>query len=339
MRKASWKLALGLGFAVAVSAVSGPAFSASSDKRGEFALEWAAPAGCPSTSEVEAEITKLLGGLPREHTRENLTVRASVDHADLLWFVTIETVSDTTSGHRRIEAATCQSLANATALIVALAIDVDAVAAHAGKVRATEPIPAPPLLHEPRPAKPAPLPAAPSSDTARTVSVLVGVSAAGNLGVLPSPDVGISATVGVTSLLWRLELRAAYDPRRVRSSTLADPAGAYGRFSLFTGTLTGCLTFKRPALDYGPCAEAEFGVIRGEGFGVTQTASDPEPWFGLGAGGFVAIKAGRWLYLPLHVDAVVPLYRPDYVFENVETRIFRAQLVGGRLTAGVELRF
>jgi hypothetical protein len=99
------------------------------------------------------------------------------------------------------------------------------------------------------------------------------------------------------------------------------------------------MTFSRPLLELGPCADAEFGAVRGEGIGATHTTSHTSPWVGVGAGGLLAIKATQWLYFPVHADAVIPLWRPRFVFQNVQAPIFRSWSVGGRLTAGVELRF
>ena len=243
--------------------------------------------------------------------------------------VTLETTSKAANGHRTIEAATCEALANATALIVALLTDPDAVSAHTGKSPDKEP-------------QPHPVPAESTSVDVRPPGVratrgLLGAAAAGNVGVLPSPDLGVSASVGIVRPRWRLEARATYDPRQVQSE--ASPSGAYGRFSFITGTLAGCLTLSRPMLEFGPCADAEVGAVRGEGMRATHNESHTSPWLGLGAGGWVALKATRWLYLPVHVDAVVPLWRPRYVFENVPAPIFRSTPVGGRVSAGVELRF
>jgi len=156
---------------------------------------------------------------------------------------------------------------------------------------------------------------------------------------LPSPDVGASASVGAVGSRWRVEARAAYGLRRAQSETLADPPGAFGRFSFVAGTLAGCGTFRWPSLEMGPCAVAELGVVHGEGFRATQTTSKSTPWIALGAGGFLAIRANAWLSFPIHADAVFPLWRPHYVFSNVPTPIFQSWVVGGRLTAGVELRF
>jgi hypothetical protein len=296
---------------------------------------WRAPEGCPTASAVEGEIDNLLGGPAVDHARDGLRVQATVEHG-AQWFVTLETESKTASGHRTIEAVTCQGLANATALIVALMIDPDAVAARSGKAQGDEPPSVPPAPSAPVPVQ---LHAAPDARSARATFLLAGAAAAGSAGVLPSPDVGASISVGVLGPRWRVEARAAYGPRRVQSGTLADPPGAYGRFSFLAGTLAGCMTFLPSRFELGPCASVEVGALRGQGFRVTQTTSNTSPWFGLGIGGWAAIRANAWLYFPIHADAVFPLWRPNYVFQNVPTPVFQSWFMGLRLTAGVELRF
>ena len=328
MRRRAWIGLLNLGFGLTAS---GLASDASADAGSSFVFEWRAPEGCPQASAVEAEIGHLLGGPAREHAGDDLHVQATVERG-ALWFVTLETASKTTSGHRTIEAATCQGLANATALIVALMIDPDAVAARTGRAKDEEP-PAQSPARVPAPTQPG------ADPGTRETHGLLGVAAVGTLGVVPSLDVGGSASVGVVRSRWRVEGRAAYGLRRVRSETVPDASDAYGRFAFVAGTLAGCRTFLWSGLDLGPCASAELGAVHGEGHGASQTTSKYTPWVALGAGGFLAIRANAWLYFPIHADVVFPLWRPHYVFSNVPTPIFQSWFVGGRLTAGVELRF
>jgi hypothetical protein len=100
------------------------------------------------------------------------------------------------------------------------------------------------------------------------------------------------------------------------------------------------MTFPLPSLEMGPCASAEVGDVHGQGFRTSRTSSKDTPWIALGAGGFLAVRASTWLYFPIHVDALFPLWRPHYVFmSDVPTPIFQSWFVGARLTAGVELRF
>jgi hypothetical protein len=290
---------------------------------GSFDFAWLAPEGCPSAGTVQTEIDGLLGGPASERARESLSVRATVERGTL-WLVTLETRLGSAAGHRTIEAVTCQALASATALIVALMIDPDAVAARAK--RGNEPEPNPP-------------PAAPPPPAPRATFGLVGLGATSTLGVLPGPDVGPTATLGLVRGHWRAELRGTYGLREVRSDPLADASGAYGSFRFFAGTLVGCWLVSGAVAEWGPCAEAEVGAVRGEGVGQLQVASETTPWFGLGAGGAVIIKATSWLHFPLRAGAVVPLWRPSYVFRNVDSPIFRAWPVGVRLAVSGEVRF
>jgi len=341
MRRRFYRWMRSLGLALTAFAFAQGARADSSHEGSGFAFAWRAPEGCPSASTVGGEIDNLLGGPAVTHARDSLRVQATVEHG-AQWLVTLETESKTASGHRTIEAATCQGLANATALIVALMIDPDAVAARSGQAQVDHPPPAPPTSPAPPSAAaliPPPARTAPVASDARATSVLVGAAAAGNAGVLPSPDVGASISVGVARPGWRALARVAYGPRQVQSDTLTDPPGAYGRFSFLAGTLAGCLRFVQPRFELGPCASLELGAVRGQGVGATQTTSNTAPWFGLGAGAFVAIRANAWLYFPIHADAVLPVWRPNYVFQNVPAPIFQAWSVGLRLTAGVELRF
>jgi hypothetical protein len=158
---------------------------------------------------------------------------------------------------------------------------------------------------------------------------------------LPGPDVGLGATIGLAHGPWRVELRGAYGPRAVPSAALADVPDVYGKFRFFAGTLTGCWLWRGGVVALGPCALAEIGAVHGEGVAADTTTSQTTPWFGLGAGGALVLKATPWLRFPLHVDAVAPLWRPHFVWSSVGANrpIFRSAPMGGRLTAGAELRF
>jgi hypothetical protein len=313
-----------------VMGVSCPAPFARAQTDRSFQFEWTAPDSCPSVRALEAEIDQLLGGPARERVRENLVVRAAVEHA-AQWSVTLETTSPASTGHRTIEAATCQALANASALIVALMIDPDAVAAHSAQAK-PEPPPSP------APAPP-PLPALPDAPAPRKTHALVGLVAAGNLGMLPKPDVGPGIALGLLHKGWRLMARAAVGLRAVDSDPLSGPDGAYGRFRFFTGTLVGCWTHVTRAFDIGPCADVEIGAVRGEGKNTARDHAATVPWFGVGVGTVTVWKANPWLHFPLHLDAVMPIHGPDYVLGPSDTPLFTTWRVGGRLTIGVELQF
>jgi hypothetical protein len=312
------RISIGLGSARAGASTEGP-----------FTFAWTAPDGCPSADELRAAIDKLLGETAQARAHEPLAVHAVVAHAGA-WTVAIETRSPTSTGHRTLDATTCQGLANATALIVALAIDPDAVAAHGG--RASEPLPAArPVSAETS------LPL--SSVAPRSTFGVVGLVGAASLGVVPGLDVDLGGELGLVRGRWRVELRAVYGLRAQDSPPVSGAMGAHGRFRFFAGTLAGCWIVARGRVQVGPCADVEVGAVHGQGIGSDQDAAATTPWYGLGAGLVAVIAPTPWLHFPLHADAVLPLRRPSYRFEGVQASIYDPWPVGVRLTAGVELQF
>ena len=300
------------------------------DQAGTLTLSWQAPAGCPSRGQVSGEIARLLGGEIRVPQGGDITARAVVEHGPT-WSLAMDTELAGRPGRRSLEAASCQDLANAAALIVALMIDPDAVAAHA---TTPQPVAAPaPPAAEP----PAMDPALESKP--RAVEYLLGVHAAGSYGTLPSVDVGVGGGIGIQGRRWRAELRGSYGLRRDQKAWAASPAGAYGQFNFVAAAFAACINLGPRAFAFGPCADAEFGVTSAQGFGVSQSLPTNTPWSALGAGGYAAISLGHHVSIPLHVDVLAPLRRSEFVFKNEPTRVFQAPAVGVRMSAGIELRF
>jgi hypothetical protein len=291
---------------------------------GGLALAWEAPAECPSAIEIENEISGLLGGSIRDRVHFDLVVHAVVEH-DEDWSVSLDTTSHGGEGHRSFHAETCQALASATALIVALMIDPDAVAAHADEP-ARPPVPALP-------------PPAPPPTPRRPLTGFVGLDGLGNLGVLPSVDVAVGASAGIARSWWRLDLRGGYGTRAVASDRVSNAAGPYGRFRLVSGTLAVCLTRSGSRIGGGVCADVEAGAVLAEGVGASRNESHTRLWLGAGAGAMGDVRVTRAVFVVAHMDAIAPILRPKYTFNNVDAPIFRPWLVGFRLSAALEWRF
>jgi hypothetical protein len=306
----------------------GHALPADASPQETFSLSWQAPAECPSSDDVRAEVARLLGGQNHLPAGQEFKASAQVDHAQT-WSVSIQTEWAGRSGRRAIEAASCQDVADATALILALVIDPTVVAT-------------PPMrTHPPAPPSPASPVASPPAAQPQPVPVdfLFGVHAAGSEGTLPSIDIGLGGSVGMVVRRFRVELRAAYGLRRDQIANAAAPAGAYGRFNLFAGTLSACFNLGPEAWAFGPCADAEVGVASAEGFGISESYQAHRLWLATGAGGYAAIALGRHWYVPLHLDILAPIRRPEFVFNNVPDRVFQVPSLGARASVGIELRF
>jgi hypothetical protein len=338
-------------------AMLGHALPAGASEEEAFSLFWQAPPDCPSQVDVRAEVARLLGGEIRLSTGRGFKASASVVHGQS-WSVSIETELADKAGRRAIEAASCQDLADATALILALTIDPDILVTRPARARPPSlppPLPPPtrsppqasppprpaqspssPPLPSPAPAPPRPAPQKRSSPT----DLLFGLHAQGSQGTLPALDVGLGGSGGVVGRRYRVELRAAYGLRRDQGANAATPAGAYGQFNFLAGTLAGCFNLGREALAFGPCADAEIGMVSAKGVGISQGFSAEKLWLAIGAGGYAAIPLGHRWSIPLHLDVLAPLLRPEFVFKNVPPeRVFQAPVVGVRVSVGIELHF
>jgi hypothetical protein len=313
---------LGAGLLLAILTGAGTARAQDAQ---DFVFSWQAPAGCPGSMEVRTEIARLLGGSIGNLPGGRLQARAVVTQGQT-WAVVLETESLGNVGQRSLETDSCRELANATALIIALMIDPEAVAAHSAP-------PPPPPPRSPEPA---------SQPTSRP-EYTAGIIVAGNQGALPSPDVGLGGTLGVAGQGWRVDVRASYGLRRDQKARAPLPAGGYGQFNFTSALLAGCLNLGSQRAAWGPCAVAEFGVVSAKGVGVNRSLPAQVPWWALGAGAYAAIQVTRRWAIPIHLDALLPLRRSEYAFRdsqgNLTARVFKAAPVGVRVSGGVELRF
>lgn len=312
----------------ATSCLEWPAFHcwAAEDPGGAFALTWNAPEACPSRQEVQAELTRLLGGKIQIAQGDDLDVHASVEHGRA-WSVALATRRAGRAGGRRfIEAPSCQALAQATALIVALMIDPDAVSAHAQEARK-------------EPAPPSSIAAAPVSRPPRATEFSLSIHVQTRLGTLPGVDIGTGLGFAMVGRRWNLELRGTYGLRRdqvAHSSALPD---ANGRFNILTGALSGCFNLSQARFAFGPCAVAEAGRVSAKGYGADAGFAKRAPWVALGGGGYLSLPLGPFLEASLHLDLLVPLWRPAYVFAGAPGAVFQAPALGALALACIGWRF
>jgi len=122
-----------------------------------FSLDWKAPASCPPPSFVVDEITRLLGHAPGLVSDRPVSVDATVQSAGSAFIVRILLATPEGRGARTLRDASCERLALASALVVSIAIDPEAVTAQKSaapsRAATTEaaPLPPPPLKSEMRP--------------------------------------------------------------------------------------------------------------------------------------------------------------------------------------------
>ncbi|HEY8376912.1 MAG TPA: hypothetical protein VIK91_10510 [Nannocystis sp.] len=324
-----------------------------------LSLEWEAPPGCPDAAAVRARVVALTGA--EAAGKANLRARGSVRETDGRWTLDLELTGETGSGRRMLKAQRCEELAEAGALVVAIAVDP----------RAAGVVPAPPqevggtgstgqmgdvvertwsnehVKEEevrgaigPRIAE-----VVDEAGFEETGSIdhvqadtwpKIGLRAAGGVSfarLLPGPSAAVSLTVSVSGRRWRAEVGGLYMPR-VQGGT----AAIGGLFQAGAVELRGCPVLRRGRIEVPLCAGLQIGAMEGKGRGtmLIQTSTERSPWLALTLGAALAWRPQRRVGLWLQADAIVALLRP--AFATAEgTRIHETARVGGQVLAGIEV--
>jgi hypothetical protein len=254
-------------------------------------------------------------------------------------------------GERSLTGASCEELANAAALIVALAFDPEAVAET--KRRAAEqppepgtpgngdvpPEPAPAPVTGPPPAaplrpsalvEPSPPPVAPRPPPVlppqppRQVWFSAGARVGFDVGSLPSASFLAGGVLGVRYYPVAARVRGRYH-LPVEESLEARP-GTGGRFDLWALTPAFCLTpwwtaedGRRSAGDVAldVCAQVDIGSMAGSGFGVRNPGEGTALWVTPGLSAYLEATAWRWVSLGFDLGLGFPAIRPDFVLDAV----------------------
>jgi hypothetical protein len=348
----------GLGFAVLVSA------SAHAQRGSRFSLEWTAPAGCPDGDRVRQHAEALLGGPIEPRLSRPLGARGTVTRTGDSFALDLATIDGELRGERHLAAPTCQELAAAAALIVALAVDPKAVAARGNATEseggATTPAAPPESATASNPPPPAanaaPVPTSPvaTNRAPRTapgpgirVMGFTEAALAGDVGTLPGPSIGPSLSGGVGLGRFRVRLGASYFvPRFAEAAPVVDKGTRGGDVSLFAVNLAGCYAVFTPrALELGVCAMVEGGALFAAGSGFDHSKDATTPWLGAGGSTEMTIPVTHALTVRVAVGAIAPFARSTVRFsENTgdvtQMRdIHRPGSVAGRAALGVGLAF
>jgi len=283
-------------------------------------LEWTAPAPCPVQQTVEEMLSERVGQDYRSvgdfHFQARV-IRVGVERWQLeLRFE--QPAAAAGRDERKIEGATCSSVAEAGVVVMALALEHEKGAAEP----ASTAVAAPPATSEvkaraPEPTEPdrPPQPAPPSADRKQTIELGVAALALVDSGALP--EVAFGAEFGGQLRISRLLARAAaFGFPRVRHDL---EEGRGGEFQLFGGALAGCYLVRELPLAALGCAGFELGALLGEGYGMEVPKQETSLWLGptFDVGASARLTAG--VALTLRLGLVVPLHRQSFVLDANET--------------------
>lgn len=326
-----------------VSVAEPVAAGESSDR---LVLVWSAPSPCPSQGQLESQVRDLIGTPTEAAARVEATADAWRGE-DALWHVAIRTKTGTALGERRVDGESCDAVAQATALILAMSIDPEAVSAKALGVApnpaplswdpSVRPSPLRVLEHAPV-VQASPLPAVPpvAMEMQETTWGLVGVVGGVDAGSLPDVSPWIGGVAAVSRGRERMELEVAFLAQQTEH--LQTPSSAGGHFDLTTVGLAACHDVWRSSATISLCGGIHVGVMRARGFGVTDPGSADPLWLSLVPSAVGAWPLGNGISLRLEVEGGLPLRRPGFDLEPYG-EVHRASPVVARAAFGPQIQF
>jgi hypothetical protein len=279
-------------------------------------LDWRAPPECPAREVVLTRVAQLhpVGGGAHLDATATVTRRPSGR-----WRVRIETPS----GVRALETRACAQIAEATAVILALALDD--LAPTPSVARPTLPATVEQVPDDER----VPVPRPPAAPAPTRVETSLGPRLSLDTRAMPDLAWGAGLFVAWT---WR-SLRVELAPSVTYGSRNA--SGANAGFDALRVDLTarGCAMVGGD-LRVGACAALSGGWLRATASGVALAVNGDAPW--IAAGGTLLARLGaRRVAALVAVDVMAPIARPRFVVTGA-TEAYEVPAFTVLLSLGVE---
>ncbi|HLK41323.1 MAG TPA: hypothetical protein VKU41_31445 [Polyangiaceae bacterium] len=294
-------------------------------------LTWNAPyAECPAREHVLEEAGGILGA--SRASGSPVAVRADIERVEeARWRAVLTVDAAGTRSVRHFEARSCDGVASAAALIVA-------IAAEGG------PLPEEPTTEDtsaPRALAPAPSP----RPSARS-QLAIEAGAAVDDGLLPAPAGGAEIAAGWALGLSRLRLRVLASSSLFVAQDVVLSTGDGASFQLFAFGIRGCPALRAGPMDVGACAGAEIETMAAGGFGAHPESHIVSWASGLGSA-LVTWSPSEHVAIYGRADLLVPVERPLFYvgqlgpagIEQSRTPVHQPAAVTARGAIGVELRF
>jgi hypothetical protein len=336
------------------------------DEAPTLALSWstAGAAACPEREIVieaigDSGLREQLGEwVPQQHPQARLAVEVAITVEGDRWRADMLLIDADGRAQRQFEARSCQALADATALIVAVTLDPMAVSASLSAARtatAADPAPEPEPTPEPEPVpvpEPTPEPKPEPDDVDRgTLGVSssgagdgevaawrellhVGLSIHGGGGYGPTASAHglVGGRIGLLGERWRVDVGARWFPPQVTSTSTAT-----GSFDAWTIEARGCWVPIAGPVELPLCPGFELGSVRGRGQTPTPNPTNSSfLWLAPSLSQGLAWAPVRRFAIGVELGVAVPLTRGRFTVggETIE----QLAAFGVRGLASVELR-
>jgi|GEM_PF-4973009 len=311
-------------------------------------LIWNGPPGCPTTENVQARVASLLGGEASASSVADVRASGQVERTDSGFRLLLSMgVGSNSPSSRVIEARTCDELAGAAAIALALLArsTLDGASASSGDTAPAAPASSenggaqpPPLRPHPE-KEPAESPQAPpdSTQSGGTHLVLDAPIASVGWGSLPSTGLGFGAALGIR---WKA-LRATARGELWQPKTDA-VSGFSTRFTLQSGRVEACLVQTVLGVELGPCVGAALQRLTGDGVGsaVFSAKSRTVTWVSGTGGLFASLPTPGFSHLRFfgEVAVLISPARPRFVIDQLGP-VHEPDLAAPRLDLGCEWIF
>jgi hypothetical protein len=300
----------------------------------DAAIAWSAPPECPDEAALRAEVGRLLAR-PLGHSGETTQVRGEVARdpgASGRYRLRLSITRAGVLKERQLDGETCAQVTDAAAVVLALAIDAEALPTEPPSP--VDPPPAALIEVAPRPAgqgRASAAPAAPSLRARWDVAALAGVDSVS----LPAPAAGLGLGVGLGLGADRIELRAmAWLPRR------AMPGSPFGAdVALYAAGLRYCRWLFRGMLDLAPCGGLEAGalVASAVGGGIAPMSSGLGRWLDPQLGLLGVFRPTPRFSVSLAADGLASIFRDQFVILGAGD-VYRPPAATFRASLGVHVR-
>lgn len=317
-----------------------------------WAFEWDAPAECPSRAEVIAAVRNYLPELdepPPAPSRADLRVTVSIAADDAGWTASVRMSGRDGTSERRFSAPACGELADAAALITAVALDPVLVArsiAIQPELAPTQPETIEPIVEPPPPTVTTEEPPLESNfdlvlsttdepePSRRNVVLGVGLLGTGAWGPATTGFGGLAGHFAVFADRWRWQLEGGWSIPRTLS--LAD--GRRGRLQSWWLGTRGCVVARVGAVELPSCPGVEAGQVFARGIApTTNSTRERQPWAAIVVGQGLRWPFVRQLALTVEAAVLVSLVRGRFMIGD--QTIASLTPIGFRGALGLEARF
>jgi len=311
-------------------------------------LKWTAPPQCPTTDEVRREVARQAHIVPGRAPAP-LDANARVEAVGARWRVELRTTRAGIDGYQTLEDESCELLARATALVLALALYDPGEAGpsatpapdeqrlestpHRRPPPALEPAkptpepapagaePEPPPPPSARPLEPAPsLPPAVAASPAPASSAASGwalaVDARASRGPLPETNLGLSLGVDARRGRWLARLRLLGGAPTEQASAAAPDVR--GRYQAWGTSVVACVV-ARPESRFAlaGCGELDASLLVATASGAALDGLALAPWYAAGPAALARIRLSRRTRLDLGAGLGVSIDRPRFALHHL----------------------